>query len=394
MSARTARLDEVCQINPRTPKHINDDTPVTFLPMSAISEDGYVAFEEARTYGEVKKGYTYFERGDVLVAKITPCFENGKAASTETIQNKLGFGSTEFHVLRPSPDLDPKYAFYLLWSERFRMIGESGMTGSAGQKRVPADLLRRLEIPLPPLGAQKRIAAMLDKADQLRQKRRQAIALLDSLSQSIFLEMFGETASQGWPTTTIGEVATDMRTGPFGSQLLHSEFVDEGIAVLGIDNAVNNRFEWGKARFITEEKYRQLSRYTVRPDDVLITIMGTCGRCAVVPHNVPTAINTKHLCCITLDITRVLPQYLHACFLNNPSVLRQLGVQAKGAIMPGLNMGIIKSLNIAVPPIALQQAFQQRLALLSHQLTTAKRAADESDALFSSLQHRAFSGQL
>lgn len=394
MSARTARLEEVCEINPRMPKHINDDTPVSFLPMSAVSEDGYVAFEEARTYGEVKTGYTYFERGDVLVAKITPCFENGKAASTETIQNKLGFGSTEFHVLRPSPDLDPKYAFYLLWSERFRTIGVRGMRGSAGQKRVPVDLLRRLEIPLPPLDEQKRITAILNKADQLRQKRHQAIALIDSLTQSIFLEMFGELASQAWPTATIGEVTTDMRTGPFGSQLLHSEFVDDGIAVLGIDNAVNNRFEWGKARFITEEKYRQLSRYTVRPDDVLITIMGTCGRCAVVPDNIPTAINTKHLCCITLDRSRVLPQYLHSCFLNNPGVLRQLGVQAKGAVMPGLNMGIIKSLNIPVPPITLQQAFKERLSALSQQLIAAEMAADQFDTLFSSLQHRAFSGQL
>lgn len=362
--------------------------------MSAVSEGGYVAFEEARTYGEVKKGYTYFERGDVLVAKITPCFENGKAASTETIQNKLGFGSTEFHVIRPSSELDAKYAFYLLWSERFRKIGQKGMTGSAGQKRVPADLLRRLEIPLPPLDEQKRIAAILDKADQLRQKRRRAIALLDSLTQSIFVEMFGETASQAWPIATIGEVATDMRTGPFGSQLLHSEFVDDGIAVLGIDNAVNNRFEWGKARFITEAKYRQLSRYTVRPHDVLITIMGTCGRCAVVPDDIPTAINTKHLCCITLDRSRVLPQYLHACFLNNSGVLRQLGVQAKGAVMPGLNMGIIKSLNIPIPPIAIQQTFKERLAALSQQLIAAEMATNQSDALFSSLQHRAFSGQL
>lgn len=264
----------------------------------------------------------------------------------------------------------------------------------ANLPRLSPKALSDFEIPLPPLDEQKRIAAILDKADALRAKRRQAIALLDSLTPSIFLEMFGASASAKWPSATIGDVATDMRTGPFGSQLLHSEFVDDGIAVLGIDNAVHNRFEWGKARFITEAKYRQLKRYTVRPGDVLITIMGTCGRCAVVPEDIPAAINTKHLCCVTLDKSQILPHYLQACFLNDPSVLQQLGVQAKGAVMPGLNMGIIKSLSIPMPPIELQQEFEDRLSVLSRRSNASEMAAGSSNALFASLQHRAFSGQL
>ncbi len=296
-------------------------------------------------------------------------------------------------ILRVTDEVDRTYMRHWLESvDAQRQIYGATVTGTISN--LSLGQIRSLQIPLPPLDEQRRIAAILDKADALRAKRRQAIALLDSLTQSIFLEMFGTSASSTWPKVTINEVARDIRTGPFGSQLLHSEFVDDGIAVLGIDNAVNNLFEWGKARFITEEKYQQLSRYTVRPGDVLITIMGTCGRCAVVPDDIRLAINTKHLCCITLDKSRVLPDYLHSCFLNNRDVLQQMGVQAKGAVMPGLNMGIIKSLSIPVPPIGLQLAFKEQLGSLAQRLGSAEIAANRSEQLFASLQHRAFTGQL
>ena len=160
----------------------------------------------------------------------------------------------------------------------------------------PKDVAR-LQIPIPPLAEQKRIARILDAADALRAKRREALAQLDTLLQSTFLDMFGDPARSGWPMLTVEAVASNqsgaIRTGPFGSQLLHSEFVDAGIRVLGIDNAVANEFREGEPRFITARKYEQLRRYTVRPRDVLITIMGTCGRCAVVPNDICTAINTK-----------------------------------------------------------------------------------------------------
>ena len=262
------------------------------------------------------------------------------------------------------------------------------------QASVSKEDLLGLEIPLPPLAEQERIAAILDQADTLRRLRQRAIDKLDTLGQAIFHEMFVQNSSTSWPQRKVDEVSSAMRTGPFGSQLLHSEFVDEGISVLGIDNAVKNEFVWAKPRHITPEKYHKLERYTVHPKDVLITIMGTCGRCAIVPADIPTAINTKHLCCITLDQKQIVPEFLHSAFLMHPNILRQLGVHAKGAVMPGLNMGIIKALEIILPPIDLQREYAEKVEELGGLRGISRTQHAHFDCCFASLQQRAFRGEL
>lgn len=251
---------------------------------------------------------------------------------------------------------------------------------------------------LPPLAEQKRIAGILDAADALRAKRRESLAQLDTLLQCTFLDMFGDPVASGWEMTTVEEVARpekgSIRTGPFGSQLLHSEFVDAGIRVLGIDNAVKNEFRWGEPRFVTEQKYKKLRRYTVKPGDVLITIMGTCGRCAVVPDSIGVAINTKHLCCITLDHEKCLPLFMHAYFLRHPAARRYLEGNAKGAIMSGLNMGVVKRMPIPLAPLGMQRQFAKMVADIRQQRARMRAHLAELDNLFASLQSRAFRGEL
>jgi len=286
----------------------------------------------------------------------------------------------------------------LRWlSYRLAGLGLTELNRAAAVPGLNREDAYRLRLRLPPINEQRLIADVLRRADALNAKRHDSLTHLDDLVGSMFLDMFGVPDSD-WTECTVASLAADdkgsIRTGPFGSQLLHSEFVDQGITVLGIDNAVSNEFAWGRPRFITEQKFRELSRYRVHPGDVLITIMGTVGRCAVVPNDIPLCINTKHLCCITLDKNRCLPDFLHGYFLRHPTAKNYLRRTAKGAIMAGLNMDIIRKLPIVLPPLDLQSAFVGRLAAVRAARHAHQRAADESKVLFESLRARAFQGEL
>ena len=247
------------------------------------------------------------------------------------------------------------------------------------------------ELPLPILDEQRKIAAVLDKVSDLIAKRRQQLDKLDLLIKSRFVEIFyNTTGNANWPIVTMADISTDMRTGPFGSALHHDEFVETGIFVLGIDNAVENRFSYNRMRYITEEKYEQLKRYTVRPGDVIITIMGTVGRSAIIPDNIPKAINTKHLACLTIDRSKAQPTFICSAFQMHPEIRQQLTGQAKGAIMDGLNLTIIKKLCFKLPPIEMQNKFVEFFNLTENTKTTISRSLEKLETLKKALMQEHF----
>ena len=186
------------------------------------------------------------------------------------------------------------------------------------------------------------------------------------------------------------------RTGLFGSYLKHSRFVDEGVSVLGVDNTVQNELRWGRARFITEEKYEGAKRHTVKPREVIITIKGACGRYAIIPGDISTAVNIKHVCCISLDESKCLPEFPHRYFLHSPQGREYLSAQASDAVMAGLNRGIIKSMPVDVPPLERQQSIADKLVEIDEQT---RRLAEyyqskvqDLDDLRQSLLQTAFTG--
>lgn len=158
------KLKYVAAINPNRPSKEIDkksDDEVVFLPMEKVSEEGKIDQSQRKKISEVSSGFTYFERGDVIVAKITPCFENGKGALLENLETDFGYGSTEFHTLRAKQFISKQFLFYLTKSERFMTIGEAFMTGSAGQKRIPSSLVENFLIGLPTLEEQNAIVSYI-----------------------------------------------------------------------------------------------------------------------------------------------------------------------------------------------------------------------------------------
>ena len=198
-------LGEVCELNPSKPPRdfFTADAPVTFVPMAAVDADsGTIAAPEVRPFATVRKGFTSFRDGDVIMAKITPCAENGKAAVANSLQNGIGFGSTEFHVLRPSQAVLAEYVYRFIRQEAFRDAATAEMTGSVGQKRVPAWFLEQAFMPLPPLAEQKRIVAKIDallaRVDPARERLAKVPAILKRFRQSVLAAACSGRLTEDW----------------------------------------------------------------------------------------------------------------------------------------------------------------------------------------------------
>ena len=181
------RLGECCILNPRRPNIALCDTDkVSFIPMPAVSEDGYWVDMTDEEYGKVKKGFTYFENNDVLFAKITPCMENGKGAIVHGLTNGIGMGSTEFHVLRPINGISSPY--WLLALTRmpiFRERAAKNMSGTGGQKRVSASYLDHFMVGLPAIEEQRRFEAIYRQADKSKFELKQCIEHIDKVIKSL-----------------------------------------------------------------------------------------------------------------------------------------------------------------------------------------------------------------
>ena len=205
--------DEVCLLNPkkREVAKVEDGTPISFVPMARVDDvSGTMDVSEVKSIGEVRKGYTYFAEGDVVFAKITPCMENGKSAIARNLMNGIGFGTTEFHVLRSGQLTTPEWLHLFVRNREFREEAKKNMHGAAGQQRVPVDFLREATIPLPPVDEQRRIVARIEeltrRAEEARKLAAEREAELAALLQALYSRMI-----EGLEWKPLKEVASLVR---------------------------------------------------------------------------------------------------------------------------------------------------------------------------------------
>lgn len=266
----------------------------------------------------------------------------------------------------------------------------------AAQPGVNATTLKALKIPLPPLAEQRRIAEILDKADALRAKRRAALAQLDTLTQSIFLEMFGDPATnpKGWPREAIGSLAKKFSDGPFGSNLKSDHYTDCGVRVIRLQNIGVGEFVDDDKAFISEEHFGSLKKHECLPGDVLVGTLGDPNlRACIQPKWLARALNKADCVQLRPDQGVANAEYLCA-LLNCPSTERMAQCLVLGQTRSRISMGRLRGLLVPRPPIELQNEFSLLVASAGSISQTFESSETALNALFEALQHRAFRGDL
>lgn len=371
------RVKHLTQLNPSKSevRGRSEDEHVSFIPMEAIGEQGELDASRSRPLGEVLSGYTYVANGDVMLAKITPCFENGKAAVAAGLQQGIGFATTEVIPVRPNDPEDAKFFYYLLTSMPFKAVAEGSMYGAGGQKRVADSFVAEYHLAAPPSLERTQIAAFLDhetvRIDRLIEKQQRLIELLKEKRQAVIshavtkgldpnvpmkdsgVEWLGQVPEH-WCAVRVKQVATFITSGPRG----WSDFItDTGKDVFLQSGDLNDDLglKLETAKKVSPPKGTEGVRTRLNNGDVVVCITGAnTGRVARVENLQNTTYINQHLSLIRTKPERVNSQYLALFLSANPG--RSYFDVAQYGLKEGLSLGNICEAPLALPPLYEQEA--------------------------------------
>lgn len=394
MSQTWHRLADVCQVNPKfvATGELNADSPVSFVPMAAVDETfGEIASREARSIGEVRRGYTPFRDDDVLFAKITPCMQNGKAALARGLVNGIGFGSTEFHVLRAGPLVLPEWVFRFVRRPAFRSDAARNFTGTAGQQRVPTSFIEAAQIPVPPLETQRSLCERLDRAEGILRLRLEAQRKAAELIPALFLERFGDPSSnpKGWSVEDLSELLS----APIRNGVSPSKSGTTPGRVLTLSAITRGAFD---AAMVKECKF---ANAVAESDEVSVEDFLVCrgnGNADLVgvgcypQANMPGVAFPDTMMAVRVRRDRVNPDYLAAHWATHfmRQQIKAIAKTTNGTLK--INQRGVGALRIQVPPFHLQTRFSEHVQSIRALLVQSETALKTAQATFDALLHQAF----
>jgi type I restriction enzyme S subunit len=391
---------QVCLLNPKKSEiaKVPDSTQVSFVPMSQVDDiSGVMAISTEKPLGEVRKGYTYFAEGDVVFAKITPCMENGKSAIARGLKNKIGFGTTEFHVLRPGPLVLAEWLHLFVRQGNFREEAKKNMHGAAGQQRVPVDFLKEADIPVPPLPEQRRIVARIEeltqRTEEARKLRQEAIASISAEFFHVRRKIF-EKLSAECPTKHLSECGEVIGGGTPSKQC--NDYWDGDIPWISAKDMKSFELKDSGLK-ITSKGLTESSAKMIPKNSVLFVVRGS-----ILYRYVPVAVNTMP-CTINQDLKAIVPHSgIDAIFLAHmlwgANDKLQDMVEEAGNTAGKLPTPSWASFEVPIPDPTTQEAvieelgaFQEKLIELGQlQAETAEELASFQSALLA----KAFRGEL
>ncbi|MDP5316636.1 restriction endonuclease subunit S [Streptomyces poriferorum] len=341
------RLRHVAQINPLTPAfdRLEDEDQLTFVPMESVWPDGRMDISRVRMKSTVATGYTRFQDGDVLVPKITPTFEAGRSVLIGGLLGGVGAGTTELHIVRPGHRIDPRFLLYTVNTHAFLRLGAAEMYGVAGQQRVPDSFLRDLPVRLPSIPEQRRVADFLDaetaRIDKLIQLRKLQNARLNERASSALDHAFQNPAHR--PTRLKYLLAVKPRYG-----VLVPSFVDDGVRFIRVNDLLDLTGRAESLVCIPRELSSQYPRTVTRAGDVLLSVVGTMGRSAIV-HPELAGANVARAVASLRAAPKVRPELI-STWLTTPEFLRQtVDATSSDTAQPTLGMEDLSNFTLSWP---------------------------------------------
>lgn len=380
----------------------NDGNSIPVIRTTNFSNEGKLNLKEVvlRDIDLKKIESKKLQKGDIIIEKSggSPIQPVGRVVYFDLEGTYLCNNFTS--ILRPKRDLVyPKFLLYQLFTSHLFGFTNNFQNKTTGIINLKLErYIKELEIPLPNLATQQKIAKILDKADELCQYNQQLIAKYDALTQSLFLDMFGDPVKneKGWDSVQVENVASSekhsIKAGPFGSSLKKEFYVEKGYKIYGQEQVIKDDMTFGNY-YIDEKKYKELESCKVKEGDVLVSLVGTYGKISVIPSKFEKGIINPRLMKISPNKDIIRPDFLKF-LLQSSHVEKQLKNYSRGGTMDIINVGIIRKVFIPLPPINIQNQFAERIAFIEAQKQQVQEALVKSEALFQGLLQQAFNGEL